>query len=57
MSERALKKLRRDARDKEFERKTKVAKKEQMEREKMEQVHLTWAIYIEPIASWELIKE
>jgi hypothetical protein len=28
-----------------------------MEREKMEQVHLTWAIYIEPIASWELIKE
>jgi len=41
MSERALKNLRRDARDKEFERKTKVAKKEQMEREKMEQVHLT----------------
>jgi hypothetical protein len=28
-----------------------------MERERMEQVHLTWEIYIEPIASWELIKE
>jgi hypothetical protein len=41
MSERTLKNFRREARDKEFERKTKVAKREQMERERMEQVHLT----------------
>jgi hypothetical protein len=50
MNDSALEMLKRKAKEKEFEKKAEVAKREQVERERMEQVHLTGAIYIEPQA-------
>jgi hypothetical protein len=53
--ENALDKSKREAREKKLERKAKIAKREQMEREKVEHVHLIGIIYIEPLALCEPI--
>jgi hypothetical protein len=52
MSESTLEKLKRKTTHKEFERKVEVAKKEQVKR-RVEQVHLSGAIYIKPLALHE----
>lgn len=53
--ENALDKLKREARERKLERKAKIGKREQMEREKVEHVHLTIVAYIEPLALCEPI--
>ncbi len=51
MNESALKRLRQKAREKEVERKGETLRREQIEKEKTEEVQLTGAIYVEPLAS------
>jgi hypothetical protein len=57
MNESALDKLKIKARNREFERKAKATKKEQVEGERVEHVHLFGAIYIEPLVSHEPTRE
>ncbi len=57
MSESALDMLRREAREKEFEKKVEASRKEQIEKERAKWVHLTRTICIEPLASCEPIIE
>jgi hypothetical protein len=51
MNESALETLRREAREKEVERKAKAYGREQIEKEKAERIRLIGAIYVEPFAS------
>jgi hypothetical protein len=57
MSESALNKLKREARERDFKRKAEVIRREHVEREKVEHVQLTRTIYVEPLALHEPIKE
>jgi len=50
MSESILEKLKQKAREKELKKKVKAFKRKQIERERMEQVRLIGAIYVEPLA-------
>jgi len=50
MSESALEKLKQEAREKKIEKKVEAFRREQIEREKVEHVRLTGAIYIELLA-------
>jgi hypothetical protein len=52
MSESALEKLRQKIRERKLERKAKAFRREQIEREKVEQVRLTKTIYVELLASF-----
>jgi len=51
MSESTLKNLRQEARKSELERKVEAFKREQIERERVEQVQLIRTIYVEPLTS------
>jgi hypothetical protein len=51
MNESALNRLRQKAKEKKVERKAKAFRREQIEKERMEQVQLTRAIYVESLAS------
>ncbi len=51
MSESTLKNLRQEARKRELERKVEAFKREQIERERVEQVQLIGTIYVEPLTS------
>jgi hypothetical protein len=55
MNEITLDRLRREAKEKEFERKNQSARRQQIGKEKVERVKLTKAIYVEPLVSQELI--
>ncbi len=57
MSEKTLEKLRKEAREREYERKVEIARKEQVEKERAEQVCLIGAIYIEPLALRKPLEE
>jgi hypothetical protein len=53
MNDSALEKLKRETRERKLERKIKATRKEQVERERVEQVHLIRAISIEPLVLCE----
>jgi hypothetical protein len=53
MNESTLDKLKKEARERELEKKVKTTMKEQVEREKTKHVCLTRAIYIKPLALHE----
>ncbi len=50
MSESALEKLKRKERERELESKVEAFRREQVKKERMEHVKLTWTIYEEPLA-------
>jgi len=51
MSESTSEKLKQEARKRELERKVEAFRREEVERERMEQVKLIGVIYVEPLAS------
>jgi hypothetical protein len=57
MSESTLEKLKQEARERELERKVEAFRREQVEREKVEQVKLIGVIYVELLASHAPIVE
>jgi hypothetical protein len=57
MSENALEKLKREAKKKKYKKKVEAIKRKQVEREKVEQVCLTLAIYVEPLTLRKLIEK
>jgi hypothetical protein len=57
MSESTSEKLKQEARKRELERKVEAFRREEVERERMEQVKLIGVIYVEPLASRAPIAE
>jgi hypothetical protein len=55
MTENALDKLKKEAKERKLERKIETTRRKQVEKDKVKHVGLTGAIYIEPLASCELI--
>jgi hypothetical protein len=57
MSESTLDRLRQEVKKKELERKAKAFRREQIEKERMEQVRLTRVIYVDPLLHTHLQHE